>query len=148
VDGPIIGTALGSDWNLQARGSMGEWLTYALLAAGSNPDARVEDATAREAAAGWGGDNFQVYLREGDATAVVVEHWLMESDAEAIDLRDAMTAYLTARFAAEPSAQGTDSCWQPEGQIHCVIMDGSHVVWVQTPAEPALLQAIVATFDF
>lgn len=78
VDG--VGEALGEGWRRAARGVFGEWQTAQLVLLGG--------PVRPEAAAGWGGDRYELW-RHGDESVVVVR-WVWDSAAEAREFEAAM----------------------------------------------------------
>lgn len=149
ISDPDLGPALGEGWTKMGQGSLGEWLTYLMLTQDANTTARIDSAAAQEAAAGWGGDGFQVYVRENDALLVSSMHWAMESDAQAIDLQEALNEFMTLRFVASPTALGSGACWRAVAQQACLFRNGDEVLLVQVPDEAELLQSVLGQFpDF
>jgi hypothetical protein len=144
-----LSTTLGAEWSVMGQGGLGEWLTYLMLTQGANPAARIDPVIASEAAAGWGGDNFHVYVHEGDGLLVSSLHWAMESDAHAIDLQDGLAQLMTLRFTAASSARGTGACWQNEAERVCLFRNGDEVLQVQTPDDAAMMDVVLGHFaDF
>lgn len=141
VTEPALGSALGPDWTLQIRSSLGEWLTRQLFLTDPDPAGRLSEEISVEAADGWGGDSFQVYFRESDSAPALVVHWQMESDAHALDLRDAMQRLLSLRFGTAPVAQSGGDCWSADDTQACLFLNGDEIFWLQLPNEANLLQA-------
>jgi hypothetical protein len=144
---PAVTAGLGPEWALHSSGSLGEALTLSLLTAGADEEARLIANTARDAAEGWGGDAFQVLLRRLDGEVALAQQWVMDSEADAGDLYDAMESYLDQRFSVAGTARSGGACWRAAGRMACLLQAGSGVLWVQTPDEQQVLDAIVAQFE-
>lgn len=141
-----LATALGAGWERQANGSLGEWLTRLVLAAGADPAARIPEESAITAAAGWGGDSLQVYWRESDDQLAMVQHWLADDAANGQELHAGMQQYLSLRFGGAPGELGRGRCWQAGGQAACLLLNGAEVVWLLLPDDPELISAVLALF--
>lgn len=141
-----LATALGTGWELQASGSLGEWLTRLVLAAGADSAARIPEESAITAAAGWGGDSLQVYWRASDGQVAMVQHWLADDAANGQELHAGVQQYLSLRFGGAPGELGRGRCWQAGGQAACLLGNGAEVVWLLLPDEPELISAVLALF--
>lgn len=136
---PDLLPALGQGWTLLDEDVMGEWYTYLILARGIDPAFQLDDQTAAEAAAGWGGDAYAVYLApSGDATALVLlTVWDTPADAE--EFAEAFAEYATARFDESTG----DGVWQGAEGAAWLTQTGDQTIWVLAPDLPTA-QALLA----
>jgi hypothetical protein len=146
INDPPLTAAIGSGWTLQEQGTLGEWLTYLLLADGANSDAQIANGTALAAAAGWGGDSFQAYTRTSDQAPGMVVHWVMDGEAEALQLTSALQSHLAQRFADSEVAMGDGQCWLAAGERACLFSSSTEVLWLLGPDEVGVLQSILAQY--
>lgn len=141
-----LGTVLGSGWTPLVSGDLGEWLTYLLLAHGVNADAQVAESSARAAAAGWNGDQLQVYLRGVDSSLALAEHWTMDSAQDATQLQSTLRQLISALYPQAGSALGDGECWVGVNVRTCLFASGSDVVWLIGPDEIVVLQVMLAQY--
>jgi hypothetical protein len=83
---PDLSAALGDGWSFTARGVLGE-MNLAMLTGAAPIDVASADALSaarwtNQAAAGWGGDTWQIYSRGGDRATVLATVWDTTKDAE------------------------------------------------------------------
>lgn len=142
-----LGTVLGPGWARLASGDLGEWLTYLLLAQGVNAEARVAEGTARAAAAGWNGDQLQVYLREMDQRLAMAQHWVMDTEQDAAQLQSALRQVLAVVYA-QPGGDlgGAGECWVSAAVRSCLFAAGTEVLWLIGPDEIVVLQVMLAQY--
>lgn len=143
---PSLADALGEGWQPLSDGVLGEWMTYLLLAQGADTDARLTESAARGAAQGWGGDELQAYRRATDQTITFVQHWVMDTDADANQLAQAMLTHLSLRFGGQQSELGSGACWAAGGQRACLFRFGPQVLWLLAPDEADLINNVLAQF--
>lgn len=136
---------LGPDWRLLDSNSLGEWMTYLLLAYGADVDAQVDDAAARTAANGWGGDRYQVYFNDAMAQTILAARWAWDTQADANGFINAMKDHLNERFGGSelPSARG--DCWEANAQRTCLYTSGRVVLWLLAP-DASMIEAVLARF--
>jgi hypothetical protein len=136
---------LGPDWRLLESNSLGEWMTYLLLAYGADVDAQVDDAAARTAANGWGGDRYQVYYNDTTDQIILAARWAWDTQADANGFINAMKDYLGERFGGNelPSARG--DCWEANAQRTCLYTSGRVVLWLLAP-DASMIEAVLARF--
>jgi len=137
---------LGSAWEPLGYGSLGEWLTYLVLTSNTRAEARLPEETASAAAAGWGGDLFQAYLRESDGAVALAAHWVMDSAEDARELGAALAEHLALRFAQAANPLRTGQCWVGEGRRACLFVDGAEALWLLGPDEIVVIQVMLAHY--
>lgn len=136
---PDLLPTLGEGWTLLDQNVMGEWYTYLILARGLELSTHIGDQDASDAAAGWGGDTYAVYLSPaGDNTALVLST-VWDTPTDATEFAAAFDEYATARFGT-PTA---DQTWEENGVVTLFTLNGDHTVWVSAP-DLATAQAIMA----
>ena len=87
VSGPPLEPALGGDWKLLTNSSLGEWTTFLVLGYNADVASQISDKIAMPAAAGWGGDRYQVYYSPSlDQTALAV-HWAWDTKRDGTELK-------------------------------------------------------------
>jgi hypothetical protein len=144
VTSPSLESILGSDWRLLVQDTLGEWTTYLILGYGADNAAQLDDLTATTAAAGWGGDAYQIYYHPGLDQTLLVAEWAWDSDADQNQFYQAMTEYLEQRFRGASADQAGGDCWAVNDQLSCLFRNGRKTLWLLTPEDgtlPAVLSA-------
>jgi hypothetical protein len=126
---------------LIAIDALGEWRTYLLLSAGNDETARLSEETAQQAAAGWGGDHYEVYLNPQTAQTVLAAQWAWDTPEDAAEFKQAMSAYLDLRFRGAKTDTPGQECWSAKGQVTCLYTsaEGS-LLWLLGPDLPTIEQ--------
>ena len=124
---------LGPAWRQIASDVFGEWNTYLLLAYGADKDARLDPEVAQKAAAGWGGDHYQVYLNtETNQTALAIE-WIWDTPQEANEFSQAMENHLDALFQSSALDHAGGGCWQANEKTSCLLQSSGATLWLLAP---------------
>jgi hypothetical protein len=143
---PDLLAPLGDGWTLIERETLGEWGTFLLLAATDYPDAVRQEEDAAMAAAGWGGDNYQVYFNAEDNTTVMSAHWNWDTTEDQEEFLVEFVASQARRFEnAEIDGPGEGVCWLLDGEYSCVYHNGRDVLWIYA-TDLAALEVAKATF--
>ena len=130
---PDLSAIIGKDWVEIDRGVLGEWYTYLVLTSAYQPEIRIQDAEARLAAAGWGGDAYIVYQNQNDDTVMFVQKMVMDSDEDAGQYWDTLLGYGKLRWD-EPSAVTSDRVdWFSHSEKVSILRDGIDVYWIISP---------------
>jgi hypothetical protein len=124
---------LGPEWQQIASDSFGEWNTYLLLAYGADLEAQLTPEIAEEAAAGWGGDHYQVFLQSKTNQTALALNWVWDSPQDADEFIRAMRDHLDARFRGNKLDHDQGECWQANDQTTCLYQAGSAALWVLAP---------------
>ena len=126
---PDIGAALGTGWTLLDDNVVGEFTLQVLLAGSGN-----DEAIALEAAAGWGGDRYEVWAN-GDQTVLTWQSaWDSAADAEAFAA--AMRAYDESRYGATYTTDSEGTLALTSGaQTTLLRLDGDTVYYTFAPSE-------------
>ena len=114
-------------WHRAGRGVIGELTTQQLLELG------VDHATARRAAAGWGGDRYELWRRDVPAAGcqppcradlALVADWRMDSRSDATQLADALRGYLDHGLRGSSANQ---ALWSLDGGSAALGVRGADV---------------------
>ncbi|MEL7626899.1 MAG: hypothetical protein AAGU15_08580 [Anaerolineaceae bacterium] len=105
---PDLEKALGADWKEIESDTLGEWYIFMILAKADDPQYRLFDSLAKDAAEGWGGDTYSVLKNNqtGRVAMLVEINWDTEADADAAF--KAFSDYSDLRFGTV----GADGIWQ------------------------------------
>ena len=141
---PALGDVLGSDWRFLVDDTLGEWTTYLILGYGSDNAAQLEQLTAEKAAAGWGGDSYQIYYHHGLDQTLLAAEWAWDSDVDQTQFYQAMIGYLDQRFRGARSDLAGGDCWAVNEQISCLFKDGRRTLWLTTPDDATLTLVLSA----
>jgi hypothetical protein len=143
VELPEFEPILGEDWREISRNVMGEYYTYLVLAHGEDPEARLSEAVALDAAAGWGGDTYLVYYNDDTGETIMMMKTVWDRSEDARQFADAFQQYASARFGS-PTSQSTD-VWQWEDMegLTAFSLQGNRTTWIFAP-NARLLEQIQA----
>lgn len=123
--------SLGEGWTEYDRTAMGEWYTYLILAQGYDAKFRIDDAAAKTASAGWGGDEY-IFLNN-ETTGKTAFVWLStwDSQKDATEFFDSSKEYGSMRWSTPGSQSSTKAYWSNtnEGEVG-ITRKGSYVLWV------------------
>ncbi len=133
VDLPELTTVLGEGWREVSYGQMGEWYTYLILARAANSNARLEDATAQAAAAGWGGDAYQVLHDDATNSTALVMKTIWDTTRDAAEFTTAFQKYANIRFGVSATQQGDTLSWSYSGGYSSFYHSADTTIWIITP---------------
>ncbi|HJW90538.1 MAG TPA: hypothetical protein VJ436_07840 [Anaerolineales bacterium] len=130
---PDLLTILGDGWKELERNVRGEWTTYLILAYGLDPSARLPEERARQAAEGWGGDEYGVYYNPETQQTVMIMQTVWESSQEASEFGEAFREFTSKRFSAIHTASGGEHTWE-HGEGHTEFhLEGEKTTWILAP---------------
>lgn len=133
VSVPDLTGTLGDGWMEIDRNEMGEWYTYLILAHGRDTNARIDDAQARAAASGWGGDTYVVLTQDqGDGTVSVL-NTLWDTSGDALEFSTVFQDYARARFGDPAVEDSNEIAWDHEGGYDIFQFEGSQTIWISAP---------------
>jgi hypothetical protein len=130
---PKLESALGNTWTLIESDSLGEFMTYLLLAYGADNIAQISTETAKTATEGWGGDHYLVFASTQGDQLILAAEWAWDTTADATDFLAAMKTYLDKRFRGEKLSPAPGDCWTMNQQTACLFHAGKNVLWVVAP---------------
>lgn len=133
---------LGEGWAKVTEDALGEWGTYLLLAYGADMAGQVSDSTAQSAAAGWGGDIYQVYQNEALDLSMLSVNWIWDSPGEASQFQQSMLDYLDGRFRGAKLGRADGDCWEVNDRASCLFSSGSQTLWLLAPNQTMLNSAL------
>ena len=133
VDLPDLTSALGEGWGEVSRNQMGEWYTYLILARAANPNARLDDETAQDAAAGWGGDEYVVLHNDSTGATAFVLKTIWDSSQDADEFASALQQYASSRFGVSATQQGDTLTWSYPDGYSSLYHDGDTTTWIIAP---------------
>lgn len=137
--------ALGDGWRQLENNSLGEWMTYLLLAYGADVEAQIPESTAASAAAGWGGDRYLVYYNDQQGHTVLAARWIWDSSADAIAFLSALNQHLGERFGGGSVNSARGDCWEANAQRACSYTAGREVLWLLGP-DATTVEAVLTRF--
>jgi len=133
VELPDLEHVLGNSWRLFDQNVMGEWYTYLILNKSYEDDYQITETQALEAAEGWGGDAYAVYLNEStDETIFIMDtYWDTQEDADQFIL--AFDQYASKRWGPVlDSVMGAD-LWQGDDITASFWYVDNRTLWVMAP---------------
>ncbi len=133
VDLPDLISGLGAGWREVTRNQMGEWSTYLILARGVNSSARLDDATAQAAAAGWGGDEYSVLHNDSTNSTAFVMKTVWDTTKDATEFATDFEKYANTRFGVSATQQGATRTWSYSGGYSSLYLSGNTTIWIITP---------------
>ncbi len=140
---PSLEVALGKAWRPIKNEVLGEFQTYMLLAYGADKAAqRAEDAAAR-AAAGWGGDQVQVFYNDETAQTALAAHWVWDTPEDAAEFELSMREYLDMLMRGARLERPYGYCWEANQQVNCLYIKGSDTLWLSTPDQASMETSIM-----
>lgn len=147
VDPVPLDGVLTPDWRLLKSDSLGEWMTYLLLSYSADNAAQLNLGTGERAAAGWGGDHYQVYYNDAAAQEILVAHWAWDTPNDAQEFKNAMLTYQDKRFRGNKVDLGHGDCWEANGQTSCMFWRDNDSLWIMAPTHD-LVNTILARAGF
>lgn len=124
---------LGPAWQQIASDVFGEWNTYLLLAYGADKDARLDPEVAQKAAAGWGGDHYQVYLNTETNQTALALRWIWDTPQEANEFTLAMENHLDTLYQSNVLDHAGEECWQANDETSCLLQSSGATLWLLAP---------------
>lgn len=133
VAAPDLSGYLGEGWALVGSDVFGEWTSFLLLAYGADIEATIAEERAFSAAAGWGGDQYQVWRRAGDDAAALAAHWVWDTPEDANEWYTVLGDHLSIRYRGGTIASDAGRCWSANASTACVYVQGDGVLWLLGP---------------
>jgi hypothetical protein len=139
---------LGEDWRLVEDNRLGEWTTYLLLGYSADLPSQIDLAVAEEAAAGWGGDRYLVFVHEETNNRLLSARWIWDTTADADDFARALRSAQDGRFRGNQVDLSRGDCWQANEETSCVLTSGREVLWLLGPSDSLIEDLFSAYPDF
>jgi hypothetical protein len=130
---PDLLPALGNRWTLVGSDSLGEFMSYLLLAYGADNLADIPQKDALTATAGWGGDHYLVYSSTDGNQTVLAAEWTWDTDKDAAEFYSSLNVYLDKRFRGETTNPPAAGCWSMNNETTCVFHTGRNTLWILAP---------------
>lgn len=135
VDMPDLQPVLGSGWEEWDRNVMGEWYSYLVLYAGYQTSFQLDETTAANAAAGWGGDTYVYYGNAQSDQFVLAWQSLWETNKDTDEFWQASLEYAAKRWGSALSTSDTSTSWQTSNAgLVTLRRAGKQVLWLMTPS--------------
>jgi hypothetical protein len=130
---PDLAPVLGQGWKKLDSDTLGEWYTYLLLAAGYDTADRLPEATAKAAAAGWGGDAYALFTDSQTGNLALVTEWKWDTAQDATQFARAFAQYGNDRWGGAATTSAGDTQWQTSSNHIIFSISGQTTIWIMTP---------------
>jgi len=130
---PDLTDTLGEGWTELDRNVMGEWFTYLILAHASDPNFRVNDSVAMNAAEGWGGDTYLVYINEETEEIILVMVSTWDTPRDLDEFYEAFMQYAQKRWGEPFVDPVVGNAWQGSDYYNSFYITGNFSTWILTP---------------
>ena len=125
---------LGDDWRHIKTDTLGELNTQMVLGYNANYLVQIDPIEAADAAAGWGGDQYQVYYRGKTDQALLVAQWRWDSQTDGAEFWDALTTYMNRRYMGRMADDTDESCWvMINDHYSCIFRTSRNTLWLMAP---------------
>lgn len=143
VDLPDLGPVIGNSWNLFDQNVMGEWYTYLILNKSYDESHQITESQALEAAEGWGGDVYAVYLNEDSDQTIFIMDSLWDSTEDTDEFIRAFEKYASQRWNLASESMLDADIWQGDGVSVAFWHSNNRTLWVMAP-NSELLETIIS----
>lgn len=140
-----LSTVLSTPWRLAKTNPLGQWGSYLLLTQSADRAARRANDEAAIAAAGWGGDQYQVYVNDQTSQYALAVHWIWDTPADASEFVASLEASLGQRFYGRQIERPAGLCWQTDNQATCSYLLETENLWLQAP-DAATLDLLLSLY--
>ena len=146
IDATDLSTILTAEWQPVFQDSLGEWNTFLVLTAGTNPFTRIDSSSAQLATAGWNGDYTQIFSTL-TGEHLVIGHWTFDSETDAEEFFTTFGLYNSQRFVGDLIEINRFPCNRDSNQISCLIIKEDNVIWVLAP-DIQVTETILENYQF
>jgi hypothetical protein len=143
---PDFSDVLGEGWELFDENVMGEWYTYLILNQAYDETIQLSDKKALEAAEGWGGDTYLVYINEESDELIFIMKSIWDSPDDLEEFADAFEDYANARWGKSNGEIDGGMTWQGEDRSILFERALDHTLWIMAP-DDALLTEILSKLE-
>jgi len=130
---PDLSDFLGDSWNLFDQNVMGEWYTYLILNKSFSEKYQLTESQALDAAEGWGGDTYAVYLNENKDQTIFIMDSLWDTPEDVDEFITAFDQYASKRWEPVSEAILGADIWQSEGETVAFWHTEERTLWVMAP---------------
>ena len=148
IAAPSLEDTIGAEWRRLETNSLGEWMTYLLLGYGADLAAQLDAYSAGSAAAGWGGDTYQIYYNDGTGETIMAVHWVWDAQEDADEFLEAMLYYQDQRFRGSKAGRSDGNCWEANRQASCVFTTEAETLWLLAPNQTTLNNVLARYSNF
>jgi hypothetical protein len=131
------------DWTLFDQNIMGEWYTYLILNKAFDETYRLSESQAQEAAEGWGGDAYAIYLDENTNQTIFIMDTLWDTTKDANEFINAFKQYASERWEPDSSSLMDADVWQGTEYNVAFWHVDNRTLWVMAP-DNNLLERVLA----
>ena len=142
VELPDLIDLLGSGWSLLDANVLGEWYTYLVLAFGENPNARLLENEAGQAAEGWGGDRYAVYYNAESGQTAMVMATIWDTPPDAAEFAQAFSEHAGARYGASSADPSGALLWESASGVTAFYRFGDETYWVLAPDRATVMEIL------
>jgi hypothetical protein len=124
---------LDENWRLLTTETLGELGTQLILGFNENYLVELDYETTQNAAAGWGGDRYQVYYRGLTNQSILVVNWVWDNSEEATEFWEAMLIHQSKRYMNQ-EVDGVENCWTKiNDHFSCIYQTDTSTLWLIAP---------------
>jgi hypothetical protein len=123
---PDLNETLGEGWRALDAAVLGEWFTRLVL------DEQVLEREAEQAAAGWGGDAYRVWINDAQEESALVLLTAWDSSRDAFEFIDAFDEYAGSRFGERKTEQ-TERRWSWQRGAVQLERSFDQTLWILAP---------------
>jgi len=142
---PDFSEVLGSGWILYDENVMGEWFTFLILNQAFEETYRLSEGIASDAAQGWGGDTYVVYINEDTDELVFVMETVWDTIDDADEFAEAFEDYATSRWGDSTGEMEGHPTWHGENGTILFERAIDHTMWIIAP-DDAVLKSVLSEF--
>jgi len=134
---------LDDEWRFIAADTLGELTTEMILDSNANYLVQLDPVTAVKAAAGWGGDSYQLFFRNKTYQSILVVNWIWDTWDDREEFLDAMDTYLNKRYLGHKLSASDYNCWEKTNeQVSCLLRYKVNTLWVTAPTIGEIYQIV------
>lgn len=135
---PDLTNTLGGSWTLYDQNIMGEWYTFLILNKGYDESIQLSESLAMDAAEGWGGDAYAIYLNENTDETIFVMDTLWDTVGDAEEFVDAFYQYASRRWLSLSMTLSDARVWKGQNAFAAFWHDGNRTLWMMAPDQDTL----------
>lgn len=129
---PDLSESFGNGWKEIDRNSLGEWYTYLMLTTPYDPDFAIDEAVAKSAVEGWGGDQYVIYLNEADNQVVLAYTSMWDSNSEMDEFWSAFLEYGKNRWGEPDKTKEDELYWEQQGYAITISRISNRIQWLMS----------------